>query len=172
MKHSFFILLLTLPCLYSLACGPFDRLYLPEQYYTFRICGYNMNGLKSPQQDLKQKNQKCIEENCLYWGKITSKDIPISDIKAVVYDWNYEQLSQLHTCTSNGIYTQYNNAFAHWLIKHNDTEVTSYLLLTKKCEMVRNQQASEWYYPVKGDNESMTLAEICTQAKKYHPKGF
>lgn len=90
MKHSFFILLLTLPCLYSLACGPFDRLYLPEQYYTFRICGYNMNGLKSPQQDLKQKNQKCIEENCLYWGKITSKDIPISDIKAVVYDWNYE----------------------------------------------------------------------------------
>ena len=54
MKHSFFILLLTLPCLYSLACGPFDRLYLPEQYYTFRICGYNMNGLKSPQQDLKQ----------------------------------------------------------------------------------------------------------------------
>lgn len=170
MKHSFFILLLTLPCLYSLACGPFDRLYLPEQYYTFRICGYNMNGLKSPQQDLKQKNQKCIEENCLYWGKITSKDIPISDIKAVVYDWNYEQLSQLHTCTSNGIYTQYNNAFAHWLIKHNDTEVTSYLLLTKKCEMVRNQQASEWYYPVKGDNESMTLAEICTQAKKYHSK--
>ena len=38
--------------------------------------------------------------------------------------------------------------------------------------MVRNQQASEWYYPVKGDNESMTLAEICTQAKNIIQKGF
>lgn len=169
MKRSFFILLLTLTYQYSLACGPFDRLYLPEQYYTFRICGNNMNGLKSPQQDLKQQAQKCIEENCLYWRKITSTDIPVSDIKTVVYDWNYEQLNQLHIRASNGTgHTQYNNSFAHWLVKHNDTEVTSYLLLAKKCEMVRNRQDSEWYYPVKGDNENTTLAEICTQAKKYH----
>lgn len=69
MKHSFFILLLTLPCLYSLACGPFDRLYLPEQYYTFRICGYNMNGLKSPQQDLKQKIKNVLKKIAYIGGK-------------------------------------------------------------------------------------------------------
>ena len=170
MRRSFYILLFTLSCQISLACGPFDRLYSPEQYHTFRICGNNMNGLNNPQNDLQPQAQIAIEKNCQYWSEITSTDIPITDIKEVVYDWNYEQLSRLHACACDSGHLQGNNAFAKWLVKHNDTEVTSYLLLAKRCEMVRSQQNSEWYYPVEGDNESITLAELCTQAKRYHSK--
>ena len=168
MRRSFYILLFTLSCQVSLACGPFDRLYSPEQYYTFRICGNNMNGLNNTQNDLQPQAQIAIEKNCQYWSEITSTDIPITDIKEVVYDWNYEQLSRLHACACDSGHLQGNNAFAKWLVKHNDTEVTSYLLLAKRCEIVRSQQNSEWYYPVEGDNESITLSELCTQAKRYH----
>ena len=135
MRRSFYILLFTLSCQISLACGPFDRLYSPEQYHTFRICGNNMNGLNNPQNDLQPQAQIAIEKNCQYWSEITSTDIPITDIKEVVYDWNYEQLSRLHACACDSGHLQGNNAFAKWLVKHNDTEVTSYLLLAKRCEI-------------------------------------
>lgn len=170
MRHPIFILLLILSYQNSLACGPFDRLYSPEQYYTFRICGNNMKGLNNPQNDLQPQSRNDIKRNCIYWSEITSTYIPLSDIKEVVYDWSYEQLYQLHTCATNSSRLQGNNAFAKWLIRHNDTEVTSYLLLAKKCEMIRSRQNSEWYYPVEGDNESIALAEICAQARRQHSK--
>ena len=45
MKHLFAILVVLIPaCRFSLACGPFDRLCTPDQYYTFRLCGADMTG--------------------------------------------------------------------------------------------------------------------------------
>ena len=85
MKQILVTLLLIFSYQYALSCGPFDRLYIPEQYYTFRVCGDNMEGIKLPQLDLKQDAKKQVEENCLYWAKQTSMEIPVSDIKAVVY---------------------------------------------------------------------------------------
>ena len=173
MKQILVTLLLIFSYQYALSCGPFDRLYIPEQYYTFRVCGDNMEGIKLPQLDLKQDAKKQVEENCLYWAKQTSMEIPVSDIKAVVYHWDYEQLEQLYTnITERNPHYSRENAFADWLTRHHDLEAISYLLLAKRCEMIRNQQVSEWYYPVDGDDECSMLMEVMIQAKAYGSRRF
>lgn len=173
MKQILVTLLLIFSYQYALSCGPFDRLYIPEQYYTFRVCGDNMEGIKLPQLDLKQDAKKQVEENCLYWAKQTSMEIPVSDIKAVVYQWDYEQLEQLYTnITEGNPHYSGDNAFADWLTRHHDLEAISYLLLAKRCEMIRSQQVSEWYYPVDGDDECSMLMEVMIQAKAYGSRRF
>ena len=59
------------------ACGPYDRYYLAKDYYTFRACGENMYGTNDSGylQELRRKS------NCEAWGKITSPDIPATDLK-------------------------------------------------------------------------------------------
>lgn len=45
MRYLFSILIVLIPaCRLSLACGPFDRIDTPEEYFTFRICGEDMSG--------------------------------------------------------------------------------------------------------------------------------
>lgn len=168
MKYLFSILVILIPaCHFSLACGPYDRSYTPDQYYTFRICGENMSGggirynyswRKDPQMD-----------NCRGWAKLTSTNIPLADIQEVVYHWEYARLAELHADATIGK-KKNDNAFANWLIQKKDTEITSFLLLAKKCEQTRAKQRSGWYYPVSGDAENTLLEEIVEEAQKYKGK--
>ena len=108
-------------------------------------------------------------DNCRSWAKLTSTDIPLEDIQDVVYHWEYDKLEELHAHAMTGK-GENNNAFANWLIQKKDTEITSFLLLAKRCEKVRAKQCSGWYYPVQGDEENTLLMEIVEKAKAYKGK--
>ena len=158
MKHFFCILLFSLLLVPSaFACGPFDRGWLAEEYYMFRLFGDNIEG-NYPQSSLKAQ----YLENCKEWAKITSRTIPLDDIEQVVYKWSIEKLESLRT---HGVYA--NNAFAKWLIDHHDNEVIDFLLLAKRNELVRFEKNSLWYYPVNGDEEATALQEILQMSSSY-----
>ena len=168
MKHLFAILVVLIPaCRFSLACGPFDRLCTPDQYYTFRLCGADMTG--NDLRDSRTGRENSQMDNCRSWAKLTSTDIPLEDIQDVVYHWEYDKLEELHAHAMTGK-GENNNAFANWLIQKKDTEITSFLLLAKRCEKVRAKQCSGWYYPVQGDEENTLLMEIVEKAKAYKGK--
>ena len=168
MKHLLSILIVLIPaCRLSLACGPYDRSYTPEEYHTFRVCGENMHG--DNVRDCYSWRENSRMDNCRGWAKLTSTDIPLEDIEEVVYRWEYDRLEKLHADAITGK-GKNDNAFANWLIREKDTEITSFLLLAKKCEEVREKQCSGWYYPVDGDEESILLMEIVEKAKEYKGK--
>lgn len=166
MRYLFSILIVLIPaCRLSLACGPYDRSYTPDEYHTFRICGENMSGdnIKGWRYSWRENPQM---DNCRSWAKITSTDIPLKDIQEVVYHWGYDRLEKLHADAVAGK-KKNDNAFANWLIREKDTEITSFLLLAKKCEQTREKQCSQWYYPAWGDEENTLLMEIVEKAKEY-----
>ena len=166
MRYLFSILIVLIPaCRLSLACGPYDRSYTPDEYHTFRICGENMSGdnIKGWRYSWRENPQM---DNCRSWAKITSTDIPLKDIQEVVYHWGYDRLEKLHADAVAGK-KKNDNAFANWLIREKDTEITSFLLLAKKCEQTREKQCSQWYYPAWGDEEKTLLMEIVEKAKEY-----
>ena len=132
MRYLFSILIVLIPaCRLSLACGPYDRSYTPDEYHTFRICGENMSGdnIKGWRYSWRENPQM---DNCRSWAKITSTDIPLKDIQEVVYHWGYDRLEKLHADAVAGK-KKNDNAFANWLIREKDTEITSFLLLAKNA---------------------------------------
>ena len=159
MKHLFYLLFgMLFPVVPVFACGPFDRTYLAEDYYMFRLLGDNMKG-NYPQSSLEAQ----YRENCEEWAKITSRSIPLDDIKRVVYKWSIEQLDSLR---APGMRHQ-DNSFARWIVEHQDNEVIDFLLLAKRSEWVRATRSSKWYYPVDGDEESLSLDEISRTSLAY-----
>ena len=168
MRYLFSILIVLIPaCRLSLACGPYDRSYTPDQYYTFRICGENMSGDRIRYSRSWREDSQM--DNCRSWAKITSTAIPLEDIQKVVYHWECDQLEKLHADAMAGK-KKNDNAFANWLIQEKDTEITSFLLLAKKCEQTREKQCSGWYYPVWGDEDNTVLMKIVEKAKEYKGK--
>ena len=168
MRYLFSILIVLIPaCRLSLACGPRDRLYTAEEYFTFRICGEDMSGTGI--RNSRSWRENPLMDNCRSWAKITSTDIPLEDIQQVVYHWEYDRLEKLHADAVAGK-ERNDNAFADWLIREKDTEITSFLLLAKQCEQTRAKQCSAWYYPVQGDEENTLLTEIVEKAKEYKGK--
>lgn len=147
----------------ALACGPFDRLYTQDEHVTFRIFAFpyavehgSLNGM----------NKKFRSENLRLWQGLTSKDIPLTDIEAVVYSWDMSLTAQLaahakgeRTGTKEPE-TLRKNAFARWIIERKDAELAQYLVLAKESERVMESQNSLWYYHVDGDRQSTRLAEM------------
>ena len=170
MKRFLFILMWLLPVVYrhALAHTPVYRYYRPDEYCTFRVWGKNMKG-EAPFQ-LSMDLEKQQMDNCRSWAEITSPSIPLAAIREVVYHWSFEQLKQLDQDVVSGKKRTERNAFAQWLIRHKDTEVTAFLMLAKRCETVRQSQNTAWYYPVEGDAVEWELEEIIRQAGAYRGK--
>lgn len=161
MKRSFCIYVSTiLFVLPILACGPYDRYFLASEHCMFRLFGDNMEGSYS----LLLAETRC-RENCEEWAKITSSAIPLEDIEEVVYRWSREQVSSLR---NGGKHCK--NAFACWLVEHNDTEIIDFLVLAKQCELIRARQNTLWYYHVDGEEESDLLKKIIGKAQAYMGK--
>lgn len=145
------------------ACGPYDRLYEPEQYYTFRICGDNMNGC-TPQFP-QQQSKDIRNEICKTWQRQTSRNIPIKDIEVMVFHWNIRDLQN-----ESPYYQQQaakKNAFFRWIMAHKDSALMQYLVLAQAYENIRSQQNSAWYYPSEYIESTMSLADIARQAAAY-----
>lgn len=131
----------------SKACGPGD--YYPYGYKMFRV--YDAKAGKQSDQATR---------NCILWQKLTSSDIPLSDIRQVVYKYTLDQMGALMSVNSK-------NAFASWIKKNNDTEIYDFLILAKICEKTRGSMLDPWYYPSKNDGTYLSLNEIEEAAKAY-----
>lgn len=95
--------------------------------------------------------------NLLEWQAMTSKDISLEDIEAVVYTMPLDAYETFYAAKSYGG----TNAFAHW-IKDNDPAIMEFLLLAKRNEWIRFQYNSLWYYPSMKIGGPTTLEEIVT----------
>ena len=150
-------------CQTSSACGPFERVYLAKDYFTFRLCGDDMTGQLF---DIDKRKLRRVD-NCKSWAKLTSTNISVGDIEEVVYRWNSHQLQSLRQQMVQHLSSNSENVFARWLTKHNDLEIVDFLLTAKLCEETRDQQFTAWYYPVEGDELHQRLAQVVEKAKGY-----
>lgn len=167
-KTIYLIVALSLISIGSLACGPFERSYLAQDYYMFRACGDDMQ-----REDVQyfQDEKQTRDGNCRAWARLTSTDIPLRDIREVVYSWDLPQVASLADAVTKGRKDyRSKNRFATWIVSHRDREVADFLLLAKKNERARNRKVSPWYYAVEGDDTSTELADIAAEAKAYGGK--
>ncbi len=134
----------------SMACGP-------ETYYPYGYKMYRVHDAKAEQQPDQ------LTENCRLWQKLTSSEIPLSDIRQVVYKYTLDQMNTIMSVENQ-------NAFASWIKKHNDQEILDFLILAKKCEKTRGEMLDPWYYPSKNDGSYLSLNEVEETAKAYNGK--
>ena len=150
-------------CLWvSMACGPYDRMYLASEYCMFRACASDMKGEAADMAD------DGTEENCRLWARLTSPDIPTEDIRQVVYKWTVDQMDELCKATAGqSPLSGSDNRFAAWIVEHRDTETAAFLLLAKQNEKVRLSTRNPWYYATEGDEETEALHDIADRARSY-----
>lgn len=106
------------------------------------------------------------EANLRDWQLYTRQDdMPLEDIRQVVYRYTYEQLEQIE----QGKLTAKTdtNRFVTHLIKQNDREIIRFLLLAKKCERERFKRFDPWFYPTKEELNFQDMREIIEEALAY-----
>lgn len=84
--------------------------------------------------------------NCLLWQELTGENVPLDDIREVVYKYSIDRVKGIIGGESLS-----DNKFEQWIKRHADTEVVDYLVLAKECEKTRDTMISPWYYPTKND---------------------
>lgn len=98
-----------------------------------------------------------VKQNCESYRALTSPDINWEHIYTVVYRYSLEDMQGLLTRHTD-------NQFARYIIEHNDKELADYLLLAKRCEVIRLGMLDPWHYP---PNEDSELEEVLSQALDY-----
>lgn len=115
---------------------------------------------EAPDQD------KTMRENLRLWRQETSADIPLADIKEIVYGpfsaetWKESMVAD--TIRSNKFYS--------WIRSHKATDVQEFLTIAKRVERLRAERCSPWYYPAHkssaGNNDTFaSLIECCSAHK-------
>lgn len=132
----------------AMACG--GPYYLPSEYYMFRVYDSAENS----------NDKDAVTENCLAWQQLTSKTIPLADIRQVVYKMTLEEYENFY---HNGWTGSDNNLFAQW-IRTRDREILDFLLLAKTNEHIRFKRSSRWYYPTMRTGTPTTLDDIIEQS--------
>ena len=132
----------------AMACG--GPYYLPNEYYMFRV----YDSAES------SKDINAVTENCLAWQQLTSKTIPLADIRQVVYTMSLEEYENFY---HNGWTGSDDNLFAQW-IRTRDREILDFLLLAKTNEHIRFKRSSRWYYPTMRTGIPTTLDDIIEQS--------
>lgn len=160
MKRVYTLLIMFLG-LRAMACGPYLRAYLPDEYHTYRVLGDDMLGTGQQQED---ENKKA---NCQDWAALTSTKISLTDIEDVVYNWSLPSLRDYTQAVRDGGDGSHTNTFANWLGRHKDLEVLDFLILAKEREEVFNEKKSAWYYHVEGDEADQRLDRVIEQARQY-----
>lgn len=107
------------------------------------------------------------EQNCVLWQKQTSMSIPTEDIRQVVYKYSVEAMETILSDSLNS-----ENKFVQWIISKKDKEIVDFLLLAKRCEDLRADTWSPWYYPKKNDSTTYSLQRVVTEAIAYKGKRF
>lgn len=106
------------------------------------------------------------EANLRDWQVYTGqKDMPLEDIRQVVYRYTYEELLLIEQ--GNVPDRMRSNAFAAYLTKRNDKKAIRFLLLAKKCERERFKRFDPWFYPTKEELDFQDMREIIEEALAY-----
>lgn len=132
----------------AFACGPYW--YYPQDYYMFRVMDSSV-----------RLDKDFTRANCLLWQSLTSRDISVTDIERVVYKYDLDQVESIMSGKHD------KNLFCRWIRKNGDDEIVSFLALAKKCEKVRLERNSRWYYPTKEDEVNMSLEQVAETAMAY-----
>ena len=115
--------------------------------------------------ELEDEKENNAIANCELWQKQTSTAIPVEDIYEVVYEYKVEDVETLLTDSLKS-----SNKFVRWIVSNKDKELVDFLVLAKRCEKLRKENASMWYYPSKGDSNKYNLLSVIKDAKEY--KGY
>ena len=142
------------------ACG--YSVYQPNDYFTFRACGSNMQG----DFPLQGRELRRRTENCLAWASVTAAQLPLEDIEQVVYRWSKDELMEAYKGVREGK-SEEHNRFMRWIAEHEDKEIMDFLILAKECEAWRSRQLTKWYYYAEGDEVDLALRRIETTALHY-----
>lgn len=105
------------------------------------------------------------QENLRLWQKQTSDKIGISDIEYVVYKADVASLQRIADNKSDSVL--YNNPFIIWIQSHKRRNILDYLVLAKKCEMIRGRMNDPWYYRVENDYDYKVLNGIVWKSQFY-----
>ena len=128
--------------------------YAPSGYYMYRV--YDAD----PTPELAVKGAApTAAQNCQEWQKLTSSEIPLEDIYAVVYTMSLEEFEDIYDHRRR----TYENSFTEWITK-KDTAILDFLLLAKTNEYIRLKRNSRWYYPSMKIGARMTLEEVAEKA--------
>lgn len=136
----------------ALACG--DYWYDPSGYFMYRV--YE----KAPTPKMAiGKNFPDIEENCIGWQKLSSKNISLEDIYKVIYTIPLKDLQEI--CHNRRVKNE--NKFIEW-IAQKDRALLDCILLAKTNEYIRVKHNSRWYYPTMNIDIDMTLEDVVEKA--------
>ncbi len=129
--------------------------YPPASYLTYRV------------EDEKQLSD--AEQNCRLWQQLTDGNIPLEDIRKVIYEWECEDVEYLlENLGELNCYFLKDNRFADWLFLHNDREAVECIGLAKQCEELRNVRHKDpWYYSCESDSLHLSLSRLAERAQAY-----
>lgn len=105
--------------------------------------------------------------NCLLWQKQTSESIPVEDIKKVVYKYSVEGVASI---LSDSLESK--NKFVQWIVAYREKDIVDFLVLAKRCEDLREDRWSPWYYPSKKDSTKYNLQRVASEAIEYDEERF
>ncbi|MCC6726862.1 MAG: hypothetical protein IT258_20335 [Saprospiraceae bacterium] len=160
---SFFAVLLPLP--FANACGIsyigedyrvalLNPYVIGEEYSAFF---YSSEWLNSTQNDTKGNDRK---RNCEAWAKYAGNGPTVAEVRAVVYDANYDEL--MNAAAEGVDYQRFSgNSFYQFLSKKENKAAFDYLILAKAYEHFSALETTDpWADPWSSDsNAAMTEAE-------------
>lgn len=137
------------------ACfGPW---YHPRGYYMYRV---DSPSAQSP----SSRQGSAAHDNCVEWQRYAAPEIPLEDIRKVVYEMPLDAFETFHANRDKN--RDDKNAFLRWMACEAP-EAADFLLLAKTVEDVRSRQNSRWYYPSMKTGARMTLEELAEKTLTY-----
>lgn len=131
------------------ACGPYYPLIPTPTYFSFSSTDENRNDAND-------------RENLELWQKLTSKKIPLTDIKLAVYYMSLDELEEDRYGRKPS-----RNEFLSYLRNTRDSEIADFLMMAKTVEETREKRHSPWYYPASRDSARNEFSIIIQQLKDY-----
>ena len=127
------------------------------------------NYLHGPQVDLQYNY--AADENCRLWKQQTNTNASLDEIYVVVYKYSTEELTGLLSLKGSDT-TRFLGLSSFVETLRNDPEAKELLLLAKRCESLRSDMNSAWYYPSKKDPYRLSLDEVARKAMEYTGSRF
>ena len=163
-KYILISLAIFIACLKSLACGTYP-FYYGMSNSRFEISEWSY---RDPHYfGSSDSDNKNISD----WQKLVGKNVKHSDIHDVVYSFKKIQLEEILNKQADLSNPIFENTFAKYLRKNNDSEIVNFLLLARRSEIIRFGSSDKWWYPSKEDLQNdKNFQSIIDEALAYQGK--
>ncbi len=151
MKFTLAISTLFALCATLEARACWDTWYEPRGYRMYRVwADKGTEGYVSP----------VLTNNCEVWQRETSAEIPLADIRDMVYEMPLADYTRYY----NTKFYWGGNRFARWIKAHRRQDILDFLLLAKTNEEIRLRLNSRWYYPTMRTVSITSLEDVAERA--------